>query len=83
MARRQRAVQAGWSRSVRARDNDRCVECGSDKDLQAHHKIPVSEGGKYTLANGETLCWSCHDVRHGIERRRVDEPESDQAVAHP
>jgi 5-methylcytosine-specific restriction endonuclease McrA len=32
---------------------------------QAHHGIPVSEGGVPILANCEILCVDCHDARHG------------------
>ena len=39
-----------------ARDNHKCVECGSEEKLEADHKLPWSKGGKTTIDNGQTLC---------------------------
>jgi len=54
-----------WARTVlpretKARDGGRCVRCGSTDRIQAHHIIPVDDGGPHTLANTETLCHHCH-----------------------
>ncbi len=35
---------------------------------EAHHQIPLSEGGLNTLENGVTLCWRCHKKRHATRK---------------
>ena len=48
---------------VFARDNNRCVVCGSDvPPLDAHHIIErrLFDDGGYYLSNGATLCGTCH-----------------------
>ena len=57
-----------WSKCVRARDK-RCVLCGSDSALQAHHWILTrnqSSKYKFDLRNGVTLCYGCHI--HGVHK---------------
>ena len=55
------------------RDNYICQECGveggpvGDAALQAHHRVPVCEGGSDELSNLETLCVHCHRCRHQNE----------------
>jgi 5-methylcytosine-specific restriction endonuclease McrA len=42
------------------RDGGRCVECGSDFDLQYDHVIPFAMGGATTAANLQLLCAGCN-----------------------
>lgn len=61
-------ADALWSKCVRARDK-RCVLCGSDSALQAHHWILTrnqSSKYKFDLRNGVTLCYGCHI--HGVHK---------------
>ena len=55
-----------WARAVKKRDQNKCVICGSIRDLEAHHIIPVShnESYKYIVPNGITLCSKCHWYVH-------------------
>lgn len=55
-----------WRSRVLRRDDYKCVVCGSDKCLQAHHIIPVRNGrrDKFNVNNGITLCRKCHDLVH-------------------
>lgn len=69
-----------WMDAVKARDV-KCVRCGDDKDLEAHHKTELAAlverlGIKsrddarnhpllWELQNGETLCRLCHYAEHG------------------
>jgi 5-methylcytosine-specific restriction endonuclease McrA len=57
---RKKGAQAGFSKKVLARDGHRCVKCGRDYGLQAHHVIPLHRGGDYSVGNGVTLCTGCH-----------------------
>jgi HNH endonuclease len=45
------------------RDGGRCVECGSNADLQFDHVIPVSLGGASTPENVRILCGPCYRAK--------------------
>lgn len=59
---------------VLERDNYRCralvlrdgkyVPCNSTENLEVHHRVPLSKGGKTTPLNLITLCGRCHEARH-------------------
>lgn len=50
---------------VRRREKNRCRRrfCGG-KDLEVHHKIPVSEGGGHSPRNLELICHYHHSLIH-------------------
>lgn len=50
-------------RSVWERDEGRCVDCGSDFDLQFDHIIPVAMGGASTVENLQLLCAPCNQAK--------------------
>ena len=60
-----------WRKSVLARDNWTCQDCGAvqKKGPAAHHVFPFAEfpEHRYELWNGITLCRSCHMKTHGYE----------------
>jgi len=58
-ARRER-VASEIRRAVFERDGGRCVECGSDFDIQYDHVIPFSLGGASSVENLQILCASCN-----------------------
>ena len=41
-----------------------CCNCGSTSDLQYHHIIPISIGGKDINSNMCCLCYDCHYKLH-------------------
>ena len=61
-----RAVRA----AVEARANYHCERCGCwcGDAGHAHHCIPRSRGGKWTLENITYLCPACHQRAHATGR---------------
>ena len=45
---------------VLKRDKGRCSHCGSKKNIEYEHIIPLSEGGKNTVGNVKLLCQECN-----------------------
>lgn len=57
-----------WAKLVKERDGQRCRQpgCQTPYDrVEAHHIIPLAEGGADTITNGVTLCHAHHQQRHG------------------
>ena len=48
---------------IRQRDGGRCVECGSDTDLQIDHIIPVALKGSSSRGNLRLLCQLCNQQK--------------------
>lgn len=46
--------------AVANRDMGRCVQCGSNQDLQYDHVYPWSQGGLNTYTNLQLLCGYCN-----------------------
>ena len=62
---RDNKLNTEWAIKVKKRDKV-CVDCGSSKNLQAHH---IYHWAKYpelrlNLDNGKTLCGNCHHKEH-------------------
>jgi len=57
-----------WAKRVKERDNRRCVYCGSNKKLHAHHILAKSKHPEWALFvnNGITLCNKCHIEEHKL-----------------
>ena len=63
-----------WRQAVLTRDAWTCRDCGrvcdDHKEAQADHIVPIAAGGsRYDLANGQTLCISCHSRKTSAESR--------------
>lgn len=56
-----------WRVVVLARDPI-CAACGIEASVVADHIRQVSRGGGWELANGQGLCWSCHERKKAGER---------------
>lgn len=52
---------------------NRCVNCGSDKDIEYHHIVPLANGGNHIFTNIAPLCHECHMKAHG-KLQRVEDP---------
>lgn len=56
-----------------------CAYCGADGPLQKDCMLPISRGGRYTLANVVPACGSCNASKCNIEvttwmrRKKLDE----------
>ena len=46
-------------KNVRRRDERKCVDCGSQKNLEYDHIIPLSSGGSNSVGNIQLLCKEC------------------------
>ena len=49
--------------SVWNRDGGKCVQCGSNENLEFDHIIPFSKGGANTKRNIQLLCESCNRAK--------------------
>jgi hypothetical protein len=59
-----------WRMAVYERDGFKCCECGSKKNLNAHHiihwaRLEKGDPLKFDINNGVTLCKKCHLKAHG------------------
>ena len=57
---RNRSIPQKVKDSVWNRDGGKCVECGSNEDLEFDHIIPFSKGGANTYRNIQLLCEHCN-----------------------
>ena len=46
-------------KNVRRRDEGKCVDCGSKKNLEYVHIIPLTSGGSNSVGNIQLLCKEC------------------------
>lgn len=69
--REERAVTKNLRAVVYKRDGRRCRYCGRDcspTELSLDHVVPLSRGGKSTLANLVTACRGCNRTRGNNEK---------------
>ena len=57
---RSRRISQRVKDQVWRRDEGKCVECGSNENLEFDHIIPFSEGGANTKRNMQLLCQTCN-----------------------
>jgi Holliday junction DNA helicase RuvB len=60
------AIPSAVRREVWRRDGGKCVRCGSRKNLEYDHIIPVSRGGSNTARNIELLCETCNRAKSDL-----------------
>ena len=53
-----------WRTAVYERDGYKCLDCGSNENLEPHHIIPVRDEQNrhllFSITNGVSLCRECH-----------------------
>lgn len=63
-----------WRRMILHRD-PLCVQCDREGRVRpariADHILPVEEGGRWTLENGQGLCTPCHNRKTAAENQGV------------
>jgi len=68
-----------WKKKVLIRDKYTCQEpgCGSKEDLDVHHILPISLGGKeFDEDNCITLCNPCHKKKHRRKPRAISKSQT-------
>ena len=60
------AIPSAVRREVWRRDEGKCKKCGSRKNLEYDHIIPVAEGGSNTARNIELLCQDCNRAKSDL-----------------
>ena len=60
------AIPSAVRREVWRRDEGKCKKCGSRKNLEYDHIIPVAEGGSNTARNIELLCEACNRAKSDL-----------------
>ena len=56
-----------WRDSIKARDGNKCVYCGSTESLTIDHVVPLSKGGPTTSSNCVTACRSCNQAKGSMQ----------------
>lgn len=55
----------------------RCINCGSDLDVELHHIVPLGLGGTNRITNIVPLCHLCHQKAHGsVNIRKICRAEN-------
>src|SRR5580692_1836256 len=82
--RRRLAASGAWTAATNlSRRTGKCVECGSDFDIQYDHIIPFSMGGASTVENLQLLCARRAHRQSQLEKacgKRLFEGEPKRAV---
>lgn len=63
---RECAMYDEWRLKVHKKHKFKCVKCGSNDNLKAHHIKPwaMFENDRFDVSNGITLCEDCHKELH-------------------
>lgn len=55
-----------WRQHIKARDGNRCVYCGSTKNLTIDHVRPQCRGGETSADNCVTACLTCNQTKGSL-----------------
>ena len=56
-----------WRDSIKARDGNKCVYCGSTENLTIDHVRPQAHGGSTTASNCVTACRPCNQAKGSMQ----------------
>ena len=56
-------LSASKRKRILLRDKGRCVKCGSKKNLEIDHVVPLARGGSNRLENLQLLCQRCNRMK--------------------
>jgi len=56
-------LSASKRKRVLLRDKGRCVKCGSKKNLEIDHVVPLARSGSNRLENLQLLCRDCNRMK--------------------
>jgi len=59
-AHQRKTISKDVKKDVWNRDDGKCIQCGSNENLEFDHIIPVSRGGANTFRNIQLLCEECN-----------------------
>lgn len=59
--RRSSSLEPETHEKVFMRDGNECRRCGATDNLEIHHIVPASRGGRSEMENLATLCKDCHN----------------------
>ena len=54
---------------------NKCCNCGSEKDLEYHHIVPIALGGNDIISNLVCLCYGCHSLIHHGDKKQINHSE--------
>lgn len=74
---KQREYQRKWAKRRRSKYVTQCIDCGSNDELEVHHKDPEQKVSHRIwswkedrileeLSKCDILCRECHDKQHGL-----------------
>ena len=64
------------------RCENKCVFCGSKKNLEYDHIVPISQGGNSNVENIQILCRSCNRKKRAYVAGATQEKDSVAAATH-
>ena len=61
---RQEFTNPSFREMIKEKLGGKCVNCGSEENIEYHHIVPLRHGGTNNLGNIVPLCCSCHHNAH-------------------
>ena len=64
MSKSKRNSSPSYLKSVKEKVGTTCINCGSSENIEYHHIVPLSLGGREKVSNIVPLCKRCHKAAH-------------------
>ena len=77
---KRKGISREMKKEVIARYGSKCINCGSDTDIEWHHVVPIMVGGYDIPSNIVPLCHACHKsvthcmmmvISHSLEHHKA------------